>query len=284
MDAELGAWLRQQREDQGWNKHEMARRLIQVGRDAGDTAIPGIAGMLHNVQRWEREGGVSERHKLHYCRALAIHPRQFGHRPNDDGPDAQAPGSPALTASADPPIALIPAPSLASAPRVVDPHPLMPALVAYRGRQEAALGGYTVEQEVMMAAHESSDHAAEHEQQGIGDVTFEQLHADLIRLSRLTDVGSSLSAFLETRRVRDRIYRLLDRQLWPREQTDLYFLLGCLNGLMGLNARRLGYPDAAEELTRSGWAYANAIDHNPLRGMLLSTVIQDDDVGAGWRH
>jgi hypothetical protein len=35
MDAELGAWLRQQREDRGWNKHEMARRLIQAGRDAG---------------------------------------------------------------------------------------------------------------------------------------------------------------------------------------------------------------------------------------------------------
>ena len=64
------------------------------------------------------------------------------------------------------------------------------------------------------------------------------------------------------RRVRDRIYRLLDRRLWPREQTDLYFLLGCLNGLMGITANRLGYPDAAEELIRAGWAYANAIDHN----------------------
>jgi tetratricopeptide (TPR) repeat protein len=41
---------------------------------------------------------------------------------------------------------------------------------------------------------------------------------------------------------------------------------------MGLNARRLGYPDAAEELTRSGWAYANAIDHNPLRGMLRAKL------------
>ena len=32
------------------------------------------------------------------------------------------------------------------------------------------------------------------------------------------------------RRVRDRIYRLLDRRVWPREQADLYFLLGCLHG------------------------------------------------------
>jgi hypothetical protein len=48
----------------------------------------------------------------------------------------------------------------------------------------------------------------------------------------------------------------------------LYFLLGCVNGLMGVNANRLGYPDAAEELLRAGYAYANAIDHNALRGML----------------
>jgi hypothetical protein len=129
-----------------------------------------------------------------------------------------------------------------------------------------------VEQEVMMTAHESSDHAAEHDQQGIGDTTFEQLRADLVQLSRLTDSGSPLSAFFEARRVRDRIHRLLDRRLWPREQSDLYFLLGCVNGLMGLNARRLGYPDAAEELIRAGWAYAHAIDHNPLRGLLRAKL------------
>ena len=74
--------------------------------------------------------------------------------------------------------------------------------------------------------------------------------------------------FLDARRVRDRIYRLLDRRLWPREQTDLYFLLGCLNGLMAIPANQLGYPDAAEELNRAGFAYANAIDHRPLMAWL----------------
>ena len=46
MDAELGAWLRQQREDRGWNKHEMARRLIQAGRDSRRQAMPDIDSML----------------------------------------------------------------------------------------------------------------------------------------------------------------------------------------------------------------------------------------------
>ena len=78
MDSETAAWLRQQREDRGWPKAEMARRLVQAGREAGDTAVPELSGMLHNIHRWEREGGISERHKLHYCRAFGIHPSQFG--------------------------------------------------------------------------------------------------------------------------------------------------------------------------------------------------------------
>jgi hypothetical protein len=123
-----------------------------------------------------------------------------------------------------------------------------------------------------MAAHDSSDHASEHEQHGIGEATLEQLRADLARLSSLSDTGAPLSAFLDMRRVRDRIYRLLDRPLWPGEQADLYFLLGCLHELMGLTANRLGYPDAAEELIRAGWAYANAIGHDSLRGMLRARL------------
>jgi hypothetical protein len=41
---------------------------------------------------------------------------------------------------------------------------------------------------------------------------------------------------------------------------------------MGLTANRLGYPDAAEELLRAGWAYVNVIDHDALRGMLRARL------------
>jgi len=271
----MAAWLRKQREDRGWSKTEMARRLVQAGREVGDTAVPEQSGMLHNIHRWEREGGISERHKLHYCRAFGIHPSQFGPNASGEPADAVTPGP---SAEAGPAISAVPVPAQrpTAVPGLADPPQLASAGIAYRGRQEPVLGEFAVEQEVMAAAHEGSDHAAEHEQHGIGETTFEQLRADLVRLSRLTDSDSPLNAFLETRRVRDRIYRLLDRRLWPREQADLYLLLGCVNGLMGITANRLGYPDAAEELIRSGWAYANAIDHGPLRGLLrakLSTVM-----------
>jgi SAM-dependent methyltransferase len=130
-----------------------------------------------------------------------------------------------------------------------------------------------------MAAHKGSDHAEQAGEHGIGDATFEQLRADLVRLSQLTDTGEPFAVFLDMRRVRDRIYRLLDRRLWPREQADLYFMLGCLNGLMGVTAERLGYPDAAEELIRAGWAYAIAIDHRPL----LAQLRQQLSYVAFWR-
>jgi tetratricopeptide (TPR) repeat protein len=156
--------------------------------------------------------------------------------------------------------------------------PLLPAspVMTYRGKQDPFSGFPTAAQEVLMSAHESSDHAAEHEQHAaIGDFTFDQLRAEVVRLSRQTATGSPLPAFVDLRRVRDRIYTLLDRRLWPREQSDLFFLLGCINGLMGATANQLGYPNAAEELLRAGCAYADIIEHNALRGMLrleLSSV------------
>jgi hypothetical protein len=267
-DTELGAWLRQQRHDRGWTKPEMARRLIQAGRDTGDTGMPGVDGVVHNINRWENEGGVSERYRLPYCTALDIHPTQFGPHATGKPADAMTLETVAEVVSGNPPSFLVPSQRLSTIPELTDPHLLTLAGITYLGREESLLGEFAVKREVMMAAHESSDHAAEHEQHGIGEATLDQLHADLARLSSLSSTGAPLPAFQDTRRVRDRVNRLLDRRQRPREQADLYFLAGCLNGLMGITANRLGYPDAAEELLRAGWAYANVIEHSALRGWL----------------
>ncbi len=269
MSKELGAWLRQQREARGWPRPEMAGQLIKAAQAKGDTSLPGLDSMCHNIYRWERgTDGLSDRYKLHYCHALGIPPAQFGPGHSDiQQAAAPTPGAIVLASApglpAEPPVA-----QLLSASGLTDPRLLLPAAVAYRGMQEPDMGDSVIKREVLMAAHEGSDHAEEAEAHGIGDATFEQLRADVIRLSHLTDTGEPFPVFLDMRRVRARIYRLLDRRLWPREQTDLYFLLGCLNGLMGVTANRLGYPDAAEELIRAGWAHANAIDHRPLLAQL----------------
>ena len=267
MDAELAAWLRQEREARGWPKAEMARRLVQAGREAGDKSVPSASGMLHNIHRWEREGGVSERHKLHYCRALGIQPGQFG------STASSVPVFPAPPAGASviPPVLAGPGPA-AQAQVTVEgqPGPGVAAhrTLAYRGRQEPVVGDSTVRREVLMAAHEGSEHAENAEQRGIGDTTLEQLRSDVIRLSREYMTGEPFPLFLEMRRVRSRMHDALDRRMWPRDAAQLYLLLGCVNCLMANVASDLDNPQAAEELARAGWAYAVAIDHRPLMAQL----------------
>jgi hypothetical protein len=55
MAENLGAWLRQQREARAWTKREVARQLIQAGRAAGDTSMPGMDSMCHNIHRTQSE-------------------------------------------------------------------------------------------------------------------------------------------------------------------------------------------------------------------------------------
>jgi len=267
-DSDLAVWLRQQRGIRGWSKAEMTRRLIQAAREAGDTTVPELDGMLHNVHRWEREGRISERHKHHYCRAFGIHPSQFGPSGSPEPPGAAMPGPPVDGVLH----VLVPEQYPTAFPAAADPRGSALEDFAYRGRQVSSSGDFAAEHEVMMAAHEGSDHAAEHEQHGIGEATLEQLRADLARLSGLCDTGAPFPAFLDMRQVRNRVYQLLERRAQPRDEAELYFALGCLHELMGLTANRLGYPDAAEELLRAGWAYANIISHDGLRGMLRARL------------
>ena len=152
---------------------------------------------------------------------------------------------------------------------LADPRLGEPLVLGYRGIQESDMGDSMVEQEVLMAAHEGSDHAEQAEEHGIGAATLEQLRADLVRLSRLSRYRRAVPA----------VHRTCGG--CARESTDCS-TGGCgrasrptctscsaaSTGSMGITANRLGYPDAAEELNRAGFAYANAIDHRPLMAWL----------------
>jgi hypothetical protein len=75
----LGEWLRRQRQMRAWSRAEMARQLIKAARASGDTSLPGIDSICHNIYRWERGTvGLTERYKLYYCVALGVSPDDFG--------------------------------------------------------------------------------------------------------------------------------------------------------------------------------------------------------------
>jgi transcriptional regulator with XRE-family HTH domain len=84
----LGAWLREQRETRGWSRREQARRLIQAGRDAGDSAMPSVDDMARSTRRWERgDNEPTERYKLYYCKTFEIPVTEFGTTaPRTDAP------------------------------------------------------------------------------------------------------------------------------------------------------------------------------------------------------
>lgn len=250
MSSELGAWLRRQREDRGWTRSELARQLIKVARAKGDMSAPSADNISHNIYRWER-GAVTpaERYQLYYCGAFGIPFSQFG------------PPSPRGAQSG------------ALPPGMVDPHLGAAAASAYRGLPSAdpaspGLGASAIRREVLMAAHEGSEHAERAEQRGIGEATLEQFRADTASLSVQYLTGEPFPLFTEMRRVRNRVAEALERRQWPRDASELYLLAGCLSALMAAAATNLGYPQAAEELARAGWAYATIIDHRPLMARL----------------
>src|SRR6266702_2221537 len=281
MSSDLAGWLRRQRQNRGWPIAEMARQLRRAAADSGDHTMPGGNAMCRNIRRWENgNGGISERHKLHYCRALGIPPGEFG--PSPPPPAVSHPHVAAALPMAMPVAGVGVAGQLVPhlAPEAVIPAAQSPAQFAYRWTQVPYPGEPTVEREVLMAAHEGSHHAEGAERRDIGEATLEQLRADVVRLSRDYMTAEPLPLFLEMRRVRSRMYAALDRRLWPRDQTELYLLLGCLSCLMGDAACDLGNSQAAEELFRAAWAYATVIDHRPLMAKLrldLASLAYWDD-------
>jgi hypothetical protein len=208
--------------------------------------MPGADNISHNIYRWER-GAVApaERYKLLYCGAFGIPFGQFGTAPP---------------------------------PGMVDNGPGLPAASAYRGlpSSDSAVpnsaladpGASAIRREVLMAAHEGSEHAERAEQRGIGEATLEQFRADTASLAVQYLTGDTFGLFTEMRRVRNRITEALGRRQWPRDAAELYLLAGCLSALMAAAAVNLGYPQEAGELTRAGWAYATIIDHRPLMARL----------------
>jgi hypothetical protein len=133
-----------------------------------------------------------------------------------------------------------------------------------------AVSATVLEAHVIMAAHESSRHAAD-AGGGVGSASIEQVQAEVWSLARQFANMSPLRLLAEARQARDRAYTLLDRTRRPAQTTDLYSAAGQLCGLMALASFDLAVWDAAEEQARAALVYAELVDHAGLRAWTRGT-------------
>lgn len=128
-----------------------------------------------------------------------------------------------------------------------------------------------IEDDLVQAGDESVALLALAEESNVGDLTVEQLQADIHRISQNYLRTQTKALFVRTRAVRDRAFRLLSGRQSPNQARDLYATAGWALTLLGWMAVDLGRPDVAESHTRTAWACADAADHDDLRAWVRAT-------------
>jgi hypothetical protein len=121
-----------------------------------------------------------------------------------------------------------------------------------------------LEEVTIMAAHESSRHAAESDG-SVSPAIIEQVQAEVWRLARGYAAMPPLRLLAESRQARNLAYMALDRTKRPAQTKDLYLAAGQLCGLMAVASFDLAVWDAAAEQARAAHVYAELVDHPGLR-------------------
>lgn len=117
------------------------------------------------------------------------------------------------------------------------------------------------EQELFMAeAREARQHSVS-AAQGIDPGALEQLHAEAARLARAYLSTPPLTLFGELTGLRTEVRNQLDHTRKPRQEAELYLVLGQVSGLLASVSTALGHLEAAEEQARAAYTYGRIIDH-----------------------
>jgi hypothetical protein len=127
-----------------------------------------------------------------------------------------------------------------------------------------------LEEVTIMAAHESSRHAAASDG-NVSASVVEQIQTEVWRLARGYASTPPLRMLAEARHARDLAYTALDRTRRPAQTKELYLAAGQLCGLMAVASFDLAVWDAASEQARAAHVYAELVDHVGLRAWSRGT-------------
>ncbi|MEU8227825.1 hypothetical protein [Kribbella sp. NPDC048915] len=142
---------------------------------------------------------------------------------------------------------------------LTEPEPLPPASMADR------------DDDLVNAGDESIALLSFAEESNVGELTVEQLQADIERIAQSYLRTPIRPLFAKSRAIRDRAFGLLAGNQSPRRSRDLYAAAGWAITLLAWMSVDLGRPDIAEGHTRTAWACAEAADHDVLRGWIRAT-------------
>lgn len=119
---------------------------------------------------------------------------------------------------------------------------------------------------VDMAADESSQFLAWAEDENVGELTLDQLHTQIRRISQAYLKSPTAPLFTRTKEVRDRAFTLLAGQQRPSHTRDLYAAAGWSLIMLSWMSVDFGRPEAGEDHARAAWLCAERAEHDGLRG------------------
>jgi hypothetical protein len=135
----------------------------------------------------------------------------------------------------------------------------------------ACCSTFGLEDDLVDAGDESVALLTMAEESNVGDLTVEQLHADIQRITENYLKVPTKPLFLRSRAIRDRAFKLLAGRQPPGQTRDLYAAAGWALTLLAWMSVDLGRPDVAESHTRTAWACADAAGHDELRAWVRAT-------------
>ncbi|HZX07861.1 hypothetical protein [Kribbella sp.] len=128
-----------------------------------------------------------------------------------------------------------------------------------------------LDEELVQAGDESIAQLALAEESNVGDMTVEQLQADILRITESYLRSPTKPLYLRGRAIRDRAFRLLSGRQPPKQTRELFAAAGWALNLLAWISVDLGRPDVAENHTRTAWACAEAADRDDLRAWVRAT-------------
>jgi transcriptional regulator with XRE-family HTH domain len=265
----LGGWLRDQRLSRGWSKAEMARQLLRTAKAKDDHATPRTAILASYVRRWERdEFGLSERYRLLYGTALGIPPDRFG------PPQERVQPSQSLASSAD----TAPDSTVSAVDEQFD---RLGEHSGYRGPENELEHPLPLPRAVFTAdspdlimatiAEESLDFGEWTDTSNIGDATLERYGAQVRQLASDYQQAPPYPLFLETKRLRDRVFAKLQGHQRPGQTRELYLLAAQVCGLLAWMSGDMNFYQAGDAHAWTAWVCAEHADHDGARTWIRAT-------------